>query len=201
MNSKKRTKGFTLVELLFVVAIVGLLTTVAVASVSGALASQRLSTAMRQLSADLHQATMLARKENLPVELRFYQLPPATQPGAMAWRAYQIGLLNGWDAEGNPRVNFPTEMQRFPEDVVLMPDAQYNSFQGQPVHQNASTGPAADAPYVSYFIHSNGATTLPLHAPAVLTLVRETTKGIPATLPKDFRSIVIDPQTHQSRTY
>jgi uncharacterized protein (TIGR02596 family) len=184
-----------------VIAIVGLLTATAVSTVSGALASQRLSTAMRQLSADLHQATMLARKENLPVELRFYQLPPANQPGATAWRAYQIGLLTGWDAEGNPRVSFPTEMQRFPEDVVLMPDARYNSFQGLPIHQNESNGPAANAPYVSYFIHSNGATTLPLDTPAVVTLVRETPQGLPGSLPNDFRSIVIDPQSHQSRTY
>ena len=201
------TKAFTLVEVLVVVSIIGLLVAVAFTSVNSALASQRLSIAARQLSADLQNASMIARKENRPVEVRFYQLPPLDGPGVNAWRGYQIAVLNAWDASGKASLTFKTEMQRLPNDVVLMPDATYNTIAGLTQKDNtsqsqgANTGAPAASRYVSYFIHSNGHTTLPAGEPAVLTLVRETPNGIPATLPADFRSIVIDPKTHQSRVY
>lgn len=193
--------GFTLVEMLVVIALISLLVTMAGMSVPAALGSQRLSGAARQLSADLNQASLLARKEDKLVELRFYELLPTTQQGARGYRAYQFGLVTGWATDGKPQVTFSGELQRLPDDVLLMPDAKYNTLQGQTVRTGGTAGGEQNVNYVSYFLHVNGTTTLPADQPAVLTLVRETPKGVPSDLPVDFRSVVIDPGTHQTRVY
>lgn len=199
--SSPRPAGFTLVEMLVVVALLSLLVTMAGMSVPAALGSQRLSGTARQLSADLNQASLLARREDKLVELRFYELLPTTQQGTPALRAYQFGLVTGWAADGRPQVTFPAEMQRLPDDVVLMPDEKFNTLQSQAVQTGGTAGGETNVRYVSYFIHVNGATTLPHDKPAVLTLVRDTGKGAPVNLPEDFRSVVINPQSHQTRVY
>lgn len=193
--------GFTLVEMLVVIALISLLVTMAGMSVPAALGSQRLSGAARQLSADLNQASLLARKEDRLVELRFYELLPTTRQGARGCRAYQFGLVTGWSTDGRPQVTFAGELQRLPDDVLLMPDPRFNTLQGQTVHTGGTAGGEQNVNYVSYFLHVNGATTLPAGQPAVLTLVRETPKGVPSDLPDDFRSVVIDPVSHQTRVY
>lgn len=193
--------GFTLVEMLAVVALLSLLVTLAAMSVPAALGSQRLSGAARQLSADLNQASLLARKEDKLVELRFYELLPTTRQGTLGYRAYQFGLVTSWSAEGKPVITPAGELQRLPDDVLLMPDAKYNTLQSQTVHTGGTAGGEQNVNYVSYFLHVNGATTLPAGQPAVLTLVRETPKGVPSDLPVDFRSVVIDPVSHQTRVY
>lgn len=203
--SHKRTASsgaaFTLVELLVVVTIMGLLITMVAMTLPGSLASQRLSAAARQLSADLNHATLLARKENCPVEVRFYMMEPLMPPGEVACRGYQVGLVTGWDAQGQPTVTLESEMQRLPDDVVVMPDATYNTLHGKKVHENEDEHAGGGAPYVSYFINGDGTTTLPAQQRAVFTLVRETSRGTPTSLPADYRSVVIDPQTHLSRVY
>jgi uncharacterized protein (TIGR02596 family) len=193
--------GFTLVEILVVVTIISLLITMVALTLPGSLASQRLSAAARQLSADLNHATLLARTENRPVEVRFYLMEPSMPPGQIAGRAYQFGLVTGWDAKGLPTVTLPAETQRLPDDVVLMPDSSYNTLHGKTAHENEDSNAGEGAPYVSYFINGDGSTTLPNQGPAVFTLVRETSKGTPSSLPTDYRSIVIDPQTHLCRVY
>lgn len=194
--------GFTLVEMLVVVALLSMLVTMAAMSVPAALGSQRLSGAARQLSADLNQASLLARKEDKLVELRFYELLPTSRQGTLGYRAYQFGLVTGWTTDGKPQVTLSGELQRLPDDVLLMPDARYNTLQGQTVRTDGIAGGEQNVSYVSYFLHVNGSTTLqPADKPAVLTLVRETPKGVPSSLPDDFRSIVIDPGTHQTRVY
>lgn len=200
-RSTRTGDAFTLVELLVVVTILGLLMTMVALTLPGSLASQRLSAAARQLSADLNHATLLARKENCPVEVRFYMMEPLMPPGAVACRGYQVGVVTGWDAEGQPTVELESEMQRLPDDVVVMPDATYNTLHGKKVHENDDAHAGGGAPYVSYFINGDGSTTLPGEQRAVFTLVRETSQGIPTSLPADYRSIVIDPQTHLCRVY
>lgn len=193
--------GFTLVEMLVVVALLSMLVTMAAMSVPAALGSQRLSGAARQLSADLNQASLMARKEDKLVELRFYELLPTSRQGALGYRAYQFGLVTGWTTDGRPQVTFSGELQRLPDDVLLMPDVKYNTLKSQTVRTDGTAGAEQNVSYVSYFLHVNGSTTLPADKPAVLTLVRETPKGVPSDLPADFRSIVIDPETHQTRVY
>jgi len=196
-----RAQAFTLVEILFVVTIIIIVLTAAGATIPGALASQRLSFAARQLSADLNQASLLARKENRVVEMRFYLMPSLQNPRETAYRAYQAGLVTGWDPVGNAITHFPTEIVRLPEDVGLMPDAKYNSLQTLELIKSDDPNKAGGASYVSYFIQSNGTTTLPQAQSVVITLVKEKGGLVPTVLPADFRSVVIDPQTHQNRVY
>lgn len=188
-------------ELLCVVTILSLLVGVIVFSVTGQVASQKLAAAARQLSADLNYATLLAGKENRPVELRFYKLASTSVPGTPAYRGYQVGIVTGWDAEARPEVTFKDEMQRFPDDVIFIPNADYTTLYPDMQHGDSTPASAPDAAYMSYFISSSGSTTLEQQKPTVFTLVRESAKGSPSQLPDDYRSVVIDPQQHLSRVY
>ncbi|HSJ01490.1 MAG: Verru_Chthon cassette protein D [Verrucomicrobium sp.] len=200
--SVKKLRAFTLIELLCVVTVISMLVAFVGLTVPASLASQRLSSAARQFSADLNYATLLAGKESRPVELRFYQLPPSSGLGTVGYRGYQVGIVTSWDAQARPQVTFKDEVQRFPDDVVFMPDANYTTlYTASPSDSEQTVGAVQGAPYVSYYIRSDGVTTLAQKDPAVFTLVRETSKGVPSTLPADYRSIVVDPQKHQTRVY
>ena len=71
MRSKKRQKGFTLVEVMIVVAIIGILAAIAVPSFLSWLPNMRLKAAARDLYSNMQKAKMEAIKSNIPTLFNF----------------------------------------------------------------------------------------------------------------------------------
>lgn len=69
-----RRGGFTLVELLFAIVLIGILSGLAVPSLRGFTAKMRLQSALEQITADLYYARTLAVRSGRPVVLRFNQM-------------------------------------------------------------------------------------------------------------------------------
>lgn len=192
-----REKAFTLVELLVVIAVMALLMAMAGLTVPASMATQQLGGMARQLAADLDHAVLLAQKESVPVEVRFYRYPEKEGLGGEEYRAYQIAKITGWASDGKPKLQFTTEAQKLTGGVIMMGDPQYSTLLSKtPVKSgpdDADLGMAYE--YVSYLIRPDGRTNLPRDAKTVFTLVREMPEGSPTDLPADYRSIVLDPVT------
>jgi type IV fimbrial biogenesis protein FimT len=71
MSLRKAPPGTTLVELLVVLAIIGLLTALAAPSMTGYLERARARAALDRLTGDLYQARVVAVREGTRVQIRF----------------------------------------------------------------------------------------------------------------------------------
>ena len=70
-DTKKRSNGFSFVELMVVIALVGILSAISIPSFLSALPEKRLKAAARNVYADLQRARVLAVKKNKKVTVRF----------------------------------------------------------------------------------------------------------------------------------
>jgi uncharacterized protein (TIGR02596 family) len=93
--------GFTLLELLVVIAIIAILSSLAIAALGNVSRSANLTNAAQRVGDQLAMARQAALTRNLPVEVRFYQVPDwDADPGAVAeyWRAVQGFVRDGTNA-------------------------------------------------------------------------------------------------------
>lgn len=85
------TRGFSLVELLLVVAIVGLLSTFAITGFNTVVRSTKVSSAAQAVADALNLARSSALSRNRPVEIRFLELPEFDKSGSPSvFRGVQI---------------------------------------------------------------------------------------------------------------
>jgi len=89
---KPREAAFSLVELLTVIAIIGILAAVTIPSLSGLSSSTELNISGDQVVDTLNLARQSAVSANRPVEVRFYEVPRSTD-ASLAYRAIGIYLL------------------------------------------------------------------------------------------------------------
>ena len=85
-DPSRRTAGFSLIELLTVVAILAILSVLVLPSIRGISSSTELTMSAATIVDSLNLARQTALSANRPVEVRFYEVPGATDP-APAFRA------------------------------------------------------------------------------------------------------------------
>lgn len=73
LQGRKSLGGFTLIEMIVVIAIIGLMVALAIPGLMGTIKSSRLTSAGQNLLGRLAQAQQAAASMNRPVELRFYK--------------------------------------------------------------------------------------------------------------------------------
>jgi prepilin-type N-terminal cleavage/methylation domain-containing protein len=71
ISSHAYSRGYSLAELVFTIALIGILAALAVPSMSGWIRKARTTRMINQLTADLHYARMLAAQAGQRVEVRF----------------------------------------------------------------------------------------------------------------------------------
>jgi uncharacterized protein (TIGR02596 family) len=198
-----QNRAFTLIELLAVIAIISLLIGIASLAFQNSLQSQNLRATARQLAADLDHASLLARKENRPVDVFFYQYAPGELGGTSSIRAYQFGILDGFNAEDKPQYRFLVEVKRLPSGMIITTNPTYTTMAGL-TPQNPLTQPGSGVPeshtFFAYQIRPDGSTTLDRDSHHTLTLLWEKDES-PDHLPPDFRTISINPHTSRAVLY
>ncbi len=119
-----RIAGFTLVEMLVVMAIMSILIVFAVLSVRGIGDSQKLTTAASVVQAQIEGARQFATSRNRPVELRLYQYQDNESPGAaeefQALQLFTIGPFGKLSPAGR--------IERLPAPMRLSTDVAFSSL-------------------------------------------------------------------------
>lgn len=194
-------RAFTLVEMLVVITVISLLLALTGVGLGNSISEMQLSATARELNGTFNYAALLARKENRPIQVRFYKYS-TPESSTASFRSYQLLALKGIDG-GQPEVESLSEVYNLPSGVMMSPSVQYNTLAGLPEAEQGPKDPdiGHTYTYVTFEIRPNGLTTLPKETPPVITLLLEAQYKSATDLPPNYRSVVMNPVNARARVY
>lgn len=214
---RTRLLGFTLVEMLVVVMVVGLVVAAVAPMVFNTLSSTRLTSAGETLAAQISLAKQLATTHNEPVEIRFYSYADPESPGskdlvrAMAiMRVTPTAALVG---VGAIALELITPVFYLPSGIVVgesaaMSPILYGSLLSPQQDKEHVIRRSAEARYKAFRFSADGSPNLQAimngYSPSrsYITLIEERagSSGV-GDIPKNFYTLQIDPATGKTASY
>lgn len=208
----RKAAGFTLIEILVVLAIVAALIAFTLPSIEPALKGSKLKQAGEELEAALATARQVAITTNSPVEFRFYKFTDEAKAGGVPFfRAYQAVqlLADARDTSFN-RSNaevFPvTEVISMPGTYVILEDDEYsNLVTDEQLLQaiNYRIPRAENAEYKAFQFGADGSTNLKNSSVPnwVATIVDNRFADGLTDLPDEFITVEVDAVTGKIRKF
>lgn len=205
---RRRAAAFTLIELLTVLAVIMVLSVVALPALRGTLDGVNITGAADTVGAELALARQVAMTRNLPVEVRFYKFSASESGmGREAWRA--VGALISTNVSGRASQEWIIPGRGLPGGVLMDDSAEYSTLLGL-----TQADESADAPpllrnkkYVAFLFNPDGSTDLDLRGtgggpqPWSLSLRNANAPTSGSAPAANFATIVLDPATGRFSVY
>lgn len=213
---RSRPLGFTLVEMLVVVMVVGLVVAAVAPMVFSTLSSTRLTSAGETLAAQISLAKQLATTRNEPVEIRFYSYTDPESPGSKDLvRAIAIMRVtpNAAIAQvGAVAMELLTPVFYLPSGIVLgettaMSPILYGSSLTPHQDREHVIRRSGEARYKSFRFSADGSPNLEAIMSAYtpsrsyITLIEERGGSPSGDIPKNFYTLQVDPATGKTASY
>lgn len=221
---QNRRQGFTLVEVLVVLAIISIVMFFSVPNMGEIIKGSKLTQAGDQLKNDLAIAQLTAVKENLSVEVRFYQYKqPEMDPAlaASSYSAYQMfTLIPDSTKPSDPtaeRILAPIDkIKKLPSGVVIPASETWSTLvinsalaTGEQMVQGLiPTEKQTSATYRSFIINPDGSTNLDSSGVNQwyvtlinLTDLEKAGGSVDSIAPNNYITIQVDPYNGGARWY
>lgn len=206
--------GFTLVELLVVMAVIGMIVALAIPSIEPMMKGSKLTTAADDLRFRLSGYRQRAVTENQPVEIRFLKFIDTSVPGGReAYRGYVAGRFRpARESGGNTgALRFIFEpidnVVRLPEGVVLssipeMATMLHHNDVRRGTHPYPIEG-QENVEFAGFSFRPDGSTDLPKRAGDIwfVTLMHERDDIGNNASPDNFITLAVDSFNGAVRTY
>ena len=218
-----RRRGFTLVEVLVVVALIGMLLAMTVPGLKDIMKGSKLTAAADQMMGDLNLARQTAIKESVPVEVRLYKFSDPNAQNEQRFAAYQCFKLsqdlNKPSDYTTERISQPVfeKVKTIPQGVVLVESKQWSPLLTEESLKKEENRERVrglvpgqrdtEAEYRSFIISPEGETSLDRSGAKqwYLTLVTEAefqrAPDATALRPHNFIMLQLDPYTANVRRY
>lgn len=190
--------GFTLIEMLVVIVILGALIAVSAPAIDGILQASRLSSAADDVRNFLSSAQQLAVAQNVEVEVRLYESVSGTAADdtprvrtlqTLALRTHDVGTVGDYKPEG--------AVLKLDDPLIISGETQLSSLLGRTFK---TADAAADGRYTAFHFFPDGSTDLPPTQPWFLTVLE--TKSAPQSgAPANFVTIQLHPTSGKLRTF
>lgn len=188
--------GFSLIEMLMVVGIMAILLVISVPAFSSLMSSNNLAQGGQILADQINLARQMASAKNQAIEFRLIRL------GGVSAKGYHAVQLWGSDTTGVSRplsrlILFPQNILVSENKTALSTALEYSSEGTMP----AGAGAAGDAPYAAFQIRPSGVVTPPMPMDDFYFTVVSARHAEAATLPDNYVTVQINPQTGTALIY
>jgi uncharacterized protein (TIGR02596 family) len=209
---RRPLQAFTLIELLIVVAIMGILLTLAVSHASGGMEGMKMRQALETTRSAMEHARQVAMTSNQAVMFRVYEMKDSF--GKPAWRTMEHGVAEAVTDPADPAYKTPGaqgytpgfkrlgSIEKLPDGIIVHPSATFSSLLGTNAALLTGTDDSQDGQlrkYIAWIYLPDGRCSLPADQAWTLTLVKEDTVG--TNLPDNYVTLELDPRTARVRAY